>query len=245
MDEPPPRRITFEVAGFGDRGPQGESLQGGRQEQDDDRHQAVVELMGVAQLLHPLADREQPADAEQHDPDEETGDVARTAVTEGVFLIGRTGRAPLAEQEQNLVTGVGDRMDGFGQHRGRPGDQKGDELRHRDPQIGRQRRQNRLRAALRAHPTILERPAIRTRRRGAGAGAGDVAASGTDRRTRLPVSRSGKSDQLGEIRGPRVLDAVGQHEHLVRGQRLDRARVVGDQNHRPSERGEGREDLAT
>ncbi|MPM48885.1 hypothetical protein SDC9_95612 [bioreactor metagenome] len=44
---------------------------------------------------------------------------------------------------------------------------------------------------------------------------------------------SGQRDQLGVVLTPQILGPVGQHDHPVRLQRLDRALIVGDQDDRP------------
>ena len=50
-------------------------------------------------------------------------------------------------QQQALVAGVDDRVDAFGEHRGRTGDRERDELDHRDAEVRAERRDDRLRAA--------------------------------------------------------------------------------------------------
>jgi hypothetical protein len=45
----------------------------------------------------------------------------------------------LPDQKQDLVAGIDQRVDGFGQHRGRSGNPGGDEFRERDSEVARER----------------------------------------------------------------------------------------------------------
>jgi len=54
-------------------------------------------------------------------------------------LVRRSAGAPTPEEQQALVPGVGARVDRLRQHRRRAGDQEGDELRERDPEVGEER----------------------------------------------------------------------------------------------------------
>jgi hypothetical protein len=108
----------------------------------------------LAQLLDALVEREDAADAEQDDRDDEGVDVALAAVAEGVLGVGGLAGLLAAEQQQQLVARVGQGVHALGQHRRRPGEEPGDELRHRDPEVGAERREDRLVAAGRAHVEV-------------------------------------------------------------------------------------------
>ena len=55
---------------------------------DADREPGALELVRMAQLLDALVDREQAADAEQHERDDERPEVAPVAVAERVLVVG-------------------------------------------------------------------------------------------------------------------------------------------------------------
>ena len=57
---------------------------------------------------------------------------------EGVVGVGLAAGQAATGQQHRLVARVGHRMQGLGQHRGRPGDQVADELGHGDAQVGQQ-----------------------------------------------------------------------------------------------------------
>ena len=112
----------------------------------DQRHpppRPVQQAVGFAfvhlvPLVVRLVEGEQPADAEQHHGDDEAEDVAFPPVAERM-LRGRSALgSPPTDQQQDLVTGVGHRVDRLGQHRRRAGQGEGRELRHRDERVGQQ-----------------------------------------------------------------------------------------------------------
>ena len=86
-----------------------------------------------------LVDREHGAHGEQHERDDERVEVALCAEPE-LVLFGLLSLRPVAaDEEQRLVAGVGDRVDGLGQQRGGSGNDEGDELRDGDAEVRRQR----------------------------------------------------------------------------------------------------------
>ena len=80
----------------------------------------------MEELLDALEDREQPADAEQHERDDEGPEVAQRPVAERVHIVGGPTRPRAAEHEQTLVAGVGEGVDRLGQHRSRAGEHERD-----------------------------------------------------------------------------------------------------------------------
>ena len=89
----------------------------------------------MANLLDSLVDRETGADGEQQHGDRERPEVALTAVSELMGIGGLFCRPFPAEQQQGLVSRVGDRVDALGEHRRGPGDEESDEFRDGDPEI--------------------------------------------------------------------------------------------------------------
>ena len=71
----------------------------------------------LVELVVRLVEREQAADAEQHDRDDERVDVTLTAVAEGVGVGRLPPGAPASDEQQCLVAGIGHRVNGLGQHR--------------------------------------------------------------------------------------------------------------------------------
>ena len=74
-------------------------------------------------------------------------DVALAAVAERVLRGRVLAGLAAAEQQQQLVAGVGDRVDRLGEHRGGRGQRERQELRQRDARVGEQRRHDRPGAA--------------------------------------------------------------------------------------------------
>ncbi len=95
----------------------------------------------------PSSQREDAADGEQHERNDERVEVAFRAVAERMRAVAFLACASATEQEQSLVAGVGNRVHGLGQHRRRPSERERNELRHRDPEVGGQRRNDRARPA--------------------------------------------------------------------------------------------------
>jgi hypothetical protein len=99
-----------------------------------------------------LVDREHGADSEQDERDDECVEVAFRAIPElvlfGLFSLG----AAAPDQEQRLVPGVGDRVNGLGQQRSGSGDGEGDELDDGDREVRRQRGKD---GTLAAMPAVI------------------------------------------------------------------------------------------
>ena len=83
-----------------------------------ERHPDVLELVRMGELLDALVDREETTDGEQDDRHDERVDVALAAVPERMLGVGLASRHPSAQQQQELVARVGERVDGLGEHRG-------------------------------------------------------------------------------------------------------------------------------
>ncbi len=86
--------------------------------------------------LDAVPDRHHGADGEQPEGREHRPDVARPAVAEPVFGIGRLVRLTGADQQEHLVTGVRPGMRRLGEHRRAARDDGGDGLGHRDQGVG-------------------------------------------------------------------------------------------------------------
>ena len=84
--------------------------------------------MRIVKLLEPLIQGEQAAQRENNNRDNKRINVAVTAITERMLFIGLLAGGATAHQQQQLVTGVSQRMDALGQHRGRTGQGKSQEL---------------------------------------------------------------------------------------------------------------------
>ena len=63
-----------------------------------------------------------------------------------MVLVGRTARASVGDQQQDLIPGVGTCVECLGQHRARAGDQRRCELGHRDPDVRGERDDDRTEA---------------------------------------------------------------------------------------------------
>ena len=112
-----------------------------------DRQPRHLERVRVGQLLDALVQREDPADREQDDRDDEREDIALAAVAERVLRVGGPARPAAAEQQQELVARVGDRVHGLGEHGARAGEHERDELGDRDTGVREEGGDDRLRAA--------------------------------------------------------------------------------------------------
>ena len=107
------------MVGLLDRRAQRERLEHDRDQQDPDGDAEALDLVRVAQLRDALVEREQAAHREQHEGDDERPEVALAPVAERVLGVGLAPGPPAAEQQQRLVAGVGERVDGLGQQAGR------------------------------------------------------------------------------------------------------------------------------
>jgi hypothetical protein len=130
-----------------DGGPEREELDEDGDAQDGEGHAGALDLMGVAQLLDALVQGEQPTEGEEDQGHHERPEVAFAAEPEGMVGRGRLAGPGSAQEQQALVPGVGDGVDGLGQHGGRAGDEEPDELGHRDGRVGQERGEDGLLAA--------------------------------------------------------------------------------------------------
>lgn len=146
-DELLPGTLAPQDVGLLDGRAEGEGLGDDREDQDADRPVPVRQLVRVLDLLVALVEGEHAADREEDDRDEEGVDVALAAVAEGVLRGGLALRLLAAEEEKCLVAGVGERVHGLGEHRGRAAEEERHELRYRDREVGGQCRHDRLGAA--------------------------------------------------------------------------------------------------
>ena len=137
--------------GLPHRGAEREALHHHGDQQDGDGPAGRVQLVGMQQLLDALEQGEHRAQGEQHDRDHERPEVPLAAVAERVGGGGIPARAAVAEQQQELVAGVGQGVHALGQHRRRPGEGEADELGHGDAQVGQQCGEHRLLAAAGGH----------------------------------------------------------------------------------------------
>jgi hypothetical protein len=131
-DELHPALLAPSVIGLLHCGAQRERLEHDRDREHQDRQPGHLERVRVLQLVDALIDREHAADGEQDDGHHERVHVTLAPVAERVLLIGDLLRAPTADEQQQLVACVGDRVHALGEHRGRAGEEEGDELGHRD-----------------------------------------------------------------------------------------------------------------
>ena len=210
--------------------------------EDHDRDAEALDLVRVAQLLDALVERERAADGEQHDGDDERPEVALASVAEGMEWGRGALRAGTAEDQEELVAGVGDGVDGLGEQRRRAGDEEADELRDRDPEVRQEGGDDRLAAAVLHRLTLAQRTcasmrsmagsARGSRRVGHGGRPGDrgrhLARScrrrSVDRR-QLPARRRGREGDGGRDRsGGRFGPVVRRRGRGLRGRADDGGR---------------------
>ena len=145
------------VAGLPVRRAQRERLEDDGDDEDADGDAEVVDLVRVADLLDALVEGEQAAHREQHEGDDEGPEVALAAVAERVLAVGGLARPLAAEQQQRLVAGVGERVDGLGEQARRRRDQEADELGDGDAEVGEEARTGRLCGCLRSRAQVATR----------------------------------------------------------------------------------------
>ena len=97
------------------RGAQRQALEHHGEQEDADGDAEALDLVRVAQLLDALVEGEQAAHREQHEGDDERPEVALAPVAERVGGVGGLGRPLAAEQQQQLVAGVGEGVAGLGE----------------------------------------------------------------------------------------------------------------------------------
>ena len=137
---------------------QRETLEHDGEQEDADGDAEVLDLVGVAQLLDALVEGEQPAHREQHEGDDERPEVALAPVAERVVGVGGLGGPLAAEEQEQLVAGVGEGVDRLGEQPGRAGDQEADELGDGDAEVGEERGEDRPPAAVIVHRPRLPQP---------------------------------------------------------------------------------------
>jgi hypothetical protein len=112
----------------------------------------VIELVRIAQLLDAFEDREQAAQAEEHQRDDERPEVPAVRVPERMLVVRGFARLLGAEHQQPLIAGVGRGVDRFREQRCRAGEQEHEELAQRDPEVREERGDDRaLRPFLARH----------------------------------------------------------------------------------------------
>ncbi len=119
-----------------------------RRNREHDRGDAqAVELTAAHEVVDRERDRNAAADHEREDRGEERPEEALATVPERVLQVRRALRAAERHQEQHLVDGVGGRVNGLREHRGRSRYQAGEELRGGDDRVGGERDHDALAAA--------------------------------------------------------------------------------------------------
>jgi hypothetical protein len=114
---PPGLVWLFDAPALDDCSAEGIPLQDNAEEQDADGDRWVIDLVRMADLLDALEDRERAAEREEHEGDNKRPEESFAAVAELVPLSGLAARRLAAVQQQRLVAGVRERVDGLGQHR--------------------------------------------------------------------------------------------------------------------------------
>ncbi|MDH6550867.1 hypothetical protein M2162_004964 [Streptomyces sp. SAI-041] len=138
-----PGEVAAQRVGLLDGRPEGEALGDDREDEDAHWPVPVFDLVRVLDLLVALVDGEHAADREEHDGHQEGVDVALAAVAEGVLRGGLALGLLAAEEQQELVSGVGERVHALGEHRGRAAERERHELRCRDREVGAECRHDR------------------------------------------------------------------------------------------------------
>ncbi len=154
-----PRLRPLVRAGLAQRRAEREALEPDRDDEHGDRQPPVLERVRRRELLEPLVQREDPADGEQDDRHDERVHVPFAPVAERVLLVGGLPRTPSAEQQQELVRGVGEGVHALREHRRGPADRRRDELDDRDPDVRGQCGEDRPRASRSAHRCPFSRRA--------------------------------------------------------------------------------------
>ena len=171
-------------------------------------------------LLDALVDAEAAAEGEDAQRHHERPEVGLGPVAERVVVVGRARRAAHADEQEDLVGGVGQRVARLGQHRARAREAGGDELEDGDGEVDEQRGDDDAQAAVRARSTrfaILTggaaRPQRARRRHSSSMPSPSVALTATTGRpsARLIFSAAGLALVLGQLVG------LGHHrDHRTR-----------------------------
>ena len=128
---------------FMQRAPQRPRLERDRDSEHDQRDAAVAQRFRAGQPVPALVDRVQAADEEKQQRHHHPVEVGDALIAERV-IGGRGAPGALhADEEQQLIAGVGDRVDRLRQHRTRSGIRRRNELRRCDSGIGAKCKENR------------------------------------------------------------------------------------------------------
>lgn len=138
-----PGEVAAQRVGLLDGRPEGEAFGDDREDEDAHRPVPVLDLVRVLDLLVALVDGEHAADREEDDGDQEGVDVALAAVPEGVLRGGLALGLLAADQQQELVSGVGEGVHALGEHRRGAAERERRELRCRDREVGAECRHDR------------------------------------------------------------------------------------------------------
>ena len=138
-NQPPQRASATGFRHFAQTAPPRDRLRRNRKYQHPDGPPGRGQRLGMGQLVEAFIQREQPADAEQDDRDQERPRINRLAIAQRKIGRGRTFGVTQANQQQALIAGIRQRMDGFGQHGAAAGDDRRHALGNRDGQIRTQR----------------------------------------------------------------------------------------------------------
>ena len=99
----------------------------------------MLDPVRVAQLVQALDERDHRAKAEDHHGDDKRPEIQLEAVAERMLRVGRAPRPTQSVKQQQLVSGIDGRVNGFAQHCRAAGHPGSDILRDGDRQIARQR----------------------------------------------------------------------------------------------------------
>ena len=134
-DEAAPAGVAATRACLTDGGAQRERLEHDRNTKHSESHNRGSERLRVHDALDAFVARERAADDEQHHGNKERVEVTLSPEAKWVLLCPGTPRPGAAEQQQDLITGVGDRVNGFRQERRGAGDGERGELTGRYAQV--------------------------------------------------------------------------------------------------------------
>ena len=136
------------MTGLLDRRVERVALEDEREHEDPDRDGHVVDVVRMPELQDPLVQREQTTHREQYECDGERPEVALTAVPVRVHRRLVALRAVAAEEQESLISRVGERVHALGEHARGAGEGEADELGDRDSEVGEKRRQDGLAASV-------------------------------------------------------------------------------------------------
>ena len=93
------------------------ALEEHRESQNDVVDGWVFDCTGVKQMFHAFVDRDPRTHRKDEDGDDEAPKVDLLAMAKGKAFVRWPCRTPQAEKQQDLVSGVDDRVDALGEHR--------------------------------------------------------------------------------------------------------------------------------